>query len=99
MKTNEIEEMNLSEMLINRDERLLDYITNLQEEIERQSKAQMILDDMLADYKSKIDKAIEYIENIKNSNTEIVENVKGKHIDVGYAVPALEDIKDILKGE
>ena len=31
---NEIKEMNLSEMLFNRDERLLDYITNLQEELE-----------------------------------------------------------------
>ena len=29
---NEIKEMNFSEMLFNRDERLLDYITNLQEE-------------------------------------------------------------------
>lgn len=30
---------------------ILDLITNLQQEIERQSKAQVILDDMLADYK------------------------------------------------
>lgn len=29
----EIKEMNLSEMLFNRDERLLDHITNLQEEV------------------------------------------------------------------
>lgn len=46
---------------------LLDYITNLQEEIERQSKAQVILDDMLADYKYRIDKAIEHIEEIWKS--------------------------------
>ena len=38
-----------------------DYITNLQQEIERQSKAQVILDDMLADYKSRIEKAVELI--------------------------------------
>ena len=36
--TNEIKEMNFSEMLFNRDERLLDYITNLQEENERYKK-------------------------------------------------------------
>lgn len=42
------------------------YIEKLEEEIKRQSKAQVILDDELADlidYKSRIDKAIEYIEN------------------------------------
>lgn len=33
--SDEIKEMNLSEMLFNRDERLLDYITNLQEEINK----------------------------------------------------------------
>lgn len=32
--SDEIKEMNFSEMLFNRDERLLDYITNLQEEKE-----------------------------------------------------------------
>ena len=32
---NEIKEMNLSEMLFNRDEQLLDYIINLQQENER----------------------------------------------------------------
>lgn len=47
----------------------------------------------------RIDKVLDYIENIKNSDTEIVENSKGEYIDVGYAVPALEDIEDILKGE
>lgn len=31
--------------------KVLDYITNLQQEIERQSKAQVILDDMLVNYK------------------------------------------------
>ena len=43
---------------------LLDYITNLQEEIERQSKAQVILDNELADmydYKSRNEKAIELL--------------------------------------
>ncbi len=35
MKDDEIKEMNLSEMLFNRDEQLLDYITNLQQENER----------------------------------------------------------------
>ena len=33
--TEEIKEVNLSEMLFNRDERLLDYITNLQKENEK----------------------------------------------------------------
>lgn len=36
-------------------------IKELQQEIERQSKAQVILDDMLADHKHRIDKAIEYV--------------------------------------
>ena len=38
-------------------------IKELQQEIERQSKAQVILDDMLADYNYRINKAIEYIKN------------------------------------
>ena len=41
-------------------------ITNLQEEIQRQEKAQVILDNELAeliDYKNRIDKAVEYIDN------------------------------------
>ena len=34
----EIKEINLSEMLFNRDERLLDYITNLQQRIDKAIK-------------------------------------------------------------
>lgn len=45
--TEEIKKMNLSEMLFNRDERLLNYITNLQKENE--------------DYKQRNEKAVEYI--------------------------------------
>lgn len=43
---------------------LLDYITNLQEETERQSKAQVILDNQIAEmlkYKQRNEKAIEIL--------------------------------------
>lgn len=49
---------------------LLDYITNLQEEIKRQEKAQVILDNELAeliDYKNRIDKAIERLKKIQEN--------------------------------
>ena len=61
-----------SDYLVKKEEMelLLDYITNLQEEIERQSKAQVILDNQIAemyDYKTRNEKAIEHIkQNIKN---------------------------------
>lgn len=48
---------------------LFNYITNLQEEIERQSKAQVILDNQITemyDYKSRNEKAVEIY---KNRNT------------------------------
>lgn len=84
---NEIKEMNFSEMLFNRDERLLDYITNLQEENKRLKE--IINDDMttylkgLEDgkdkmkecydsvYKSRNEKAIEYVERVCESEKNI----------------------------
>ena len=68
----EIKEMNFSEMLFNRDERLLDYITNLQEEKER--------------YKKNIDEAIKELETllplcIMPNNTLIHATEKSKVIE------------------
>ena len=52
----EIKEMNLSEMLFNRDERLLNYITNLQKENE--------------DYKQRNEKASAFLKHLKNTFDE-----------------------------
>ena len=46
----------------------------LKEEIDRQSKAQVILDDMLADYNYRIDRAIEYIQNNMQYDNNIDDN-------------------------
>lgn len=61
----------------------------LKEEIERQSKAQVILDDMLADYGYRIDKAIEYI----NTHDDCIYQEKGLNED------SLNDLLNILQGE
>ena len=66
--------------------KLADYITNLQEEIERQSKAQVILDNQIAemyDYKSRNEKAIEYINNyIEVEDAPINERIKTEFKEV-----------------
>ena len=59
--SDEIKEMNLSEMLFNRDERLLDYITNLQEGYEKADNDRHKL------FEQK-EKAIEYINSCRWSN-------------------------------
>jgi len=60
---------------------LLDYITNLQEEIERQSKAQVILDNQITemyDYKSRNEKANwwlkEMLKQAKSEETKAIIN-------------------------
>lgn len=63
--TNEIKEMNFSEMLFNRDERLLDYITNLQEENERLKQYKE--DNFLYDFEELQDKVI----NLQKENIEL----------------------------
>ena len=71
----EIKEMNLSEMLFNRDERLLDCITNLREE-NKILKENAEHNDKVVDkakwnemiYKSRNEKAIEYIKNKQELN-------------------------------
>jgi hypothetical protein len=64
----EIKEMNLSEMLFNRDERLLDCITNLQEE-NRQTKLLKERYQLEKEtYKSRNEKAVEYINSCTWSN-------------------------------
>jgi len=64
------EEINFTEMLFNRDERLLDLITNLQEENERlhiqlEDRAYEQIKFLYKDYKSRIDKAIEKLKYYK----------------------------------
>ena len=66
------DEINYSEMLFNRDERLLDYITNLQKE---NKYLNLQLDQALKDYdelQERIDKAIEEI-NYMITNVDITE--------------------------
>lgn len=68
---------------------ILDCITNLQEEIERQSKAQVILDNQITemyDYKSRNEKALEYIKRFENQPWY----VEGCQI---------KDLKSLLQGD
>jgi len=107
-----LKDIDKTSILKNNDAKiLLDYITNLQkqieeyqkaldetmsekidlqEEIERQSKAQVILDDMLADYKSRIDKAVEYIKE----HTDKLKTIRVPKIDFDY-----NEVLEILKGD
>lgn len=76
--TEEIKEINLSEMLFNRDNKLLDYITNLQQENERLNnkiKEQNLLliefqdmEQKVNIYKSKCEKAIELYKKCKEED-------------------------------
>lgn len=80
---NEIKEMNFSEMLFNRDERLLDYITNLQEENERlKVNCNLGYEELkvMRDYKSRIKKAIEYINHAQNYTKEKYTYVNGDNL-------------------
>jgi len=45
----------------------------------------------------RIDKAIKYLENNINSNS-VSKLTSGKVTDIGYCIPAFEDLLDILKG-
>lgn len=90
--TNEIKEMNFSEMLFNRDERLLDYITNLQNEIfdlkdTIQNKNDCIgaYECIIEDRDKRIDKAIEYLIDEKREFSEdsyykICETIEAKEL-------------------
>lgn len=70
---------------------LLEYITNLHEEIERQEKSQVILDNQNAELQGRIDKAIEYIkEHCIDDDFYINLTNKEKHIF---------DVLNILQGE
>lgn len=74
-------------------------IKNLKEEIKRQEKAQVILDNQNADLQERINKAIEYIENIVDTGNcphDIV------YEDKGFTRNSYVNAKDIiriLKGE
>ena len=99
---NEIKEVNLSEMLFNRDERLLDYITNLQEENERLKDFNIKLQatkDRLDKYdkenQTRIDKAVEYIEINKEPLHHYFDEP-----DCDYWIATNpDDLLDILRGE
>ena len=78
--------------LNNAKDKLLDYITNLEEEIERQSKAQVILDDEITERDTRIDKAIEYIESIDEVEVRFLQ--RDKIYDLGIRE---YDIKKYLK--
>lgn len=96
--------MNYSEMLFNRDKRLLDKIKELEEENKRLSKNQRYykngvfsleydketMSDMIDDYKSRIDKAIAYIEKSIDS-----EDIYEQFLSTGET----KDLLKILKGE
>lgn len=61
MKEQSLESLN--KYLFSENERLNATIDELEEEIERQSKAQCILDDEITEANSKIDKAIEILKD------------------------------------
>ena len=74
-----------------------DKLTNLQEETERQSKAQVILDNQIAEmlkYKQRNEKAIEYI-NHENFKRNILVGVSTKK----YTRDILNNVLNILKGD
>lgn len=80
----EIKKINLSEMLFNRDERLLDYITNLQEENKRLEHDYKIALKLISRYEKRIDKAIEYInhylKDIDNLDNVMINSILLKEI-------------------
>lgn len=65
---------------------------NLQDEIKRQEKAQVILDNQNADLQERINKAIELIDEPIYFATDKMETRK-------VFIGRLKEIKDILKGE
>lgn len=68
--SDEIKEMNFSEMLFNRDERLLDYITDLQEENDRLNNIINELEKWVDEYPSED----VWYEHITNKLKELKEN-------------------------
>lgn len=82
---NDIKEMNLSEMLFNRDERLLDYITNLQEENKR-----------LKEWKE--DLLNENIE-LENIRKEAIEYIKFRQEDDENYCLNIQELLNILFGD
>ena len=72
---------------------LLDYITNLQEEIERQEKSQVILDNQNAELQERIDKALEYM---KSEYTVTDDEV---YLFLTNRVASLSKLENILKGD
>ena len=67
----EVKEMNFSEMLFNRDERLLDYITNLQEEKDKYKLRCYKAKKMIFDNYGVLDKyGIEMLEDILQGKSD-----------------------------
>ena len=87
---NEIKEMNLSEMLFNRDELLLDYITNLQQENEMMRK---LIDEGVENSYKKLKYLQQENEELKEANKILEENWKHYMMICGKAS---EDIKFCL---
>lgn len=80
-----------------------DYITNLQEEIERQEKAQIILDNQNAELQERINNAIEYMIKQRDVITDYVHQAKEINEDYLFldrtSLETFKNIYEILKGE
>ena len=101
---NKIKEMNFSEMLFNRDERLLDYITNLQKENDDLKNR---LENAVADCNLRLHEN-KQLNNIINELEEDIEKkiydiknnysqVNGNYFNMNYVIDTYEDVLDKLK--
>ena len=82
---------------------ILDYITNLQEEIKRQEKAQVILDNQNAELQERINNAIEYMIKQRDVITDYVHQAKEINEDYLFldrtSLETFKNIYEILQGE
>ena len=75
---------------------LLDYIINLQEDIANYVKITLHDRKVIDNLQDKIDKAIEYLENLQQSDYELQRDYN-KNIEFGNY--EIDNLLDILKGE
>ncbi len=111
--TEKIKEMNLSEMLFNRDERLLNYITNLQKDNEVNKTYYDFYKDMsdkwknlsdvykknYKDYKQRNKKAVEYIKIYRSyENIDGTDYLKGRNEIGSLSLNQVDNLLNILQG-
>ena len=98
----EIDNYNLSEMLFNRDERLIEMIKGLREErdyiFNKLTCEKCYLQEKLNKKENRIDKAIEYIEQFENIKA-YYSWLEDGYEEYNYDEDFKKDILNILRGE